>query len=82
MARKHTKKARCPKPTPAAPDAKARAGAHSRLVHGFLVNRASGYAVEAKAAAGALPDLSVILAGTHSPDGATSEGPADGATFH
>ena len=82
MARKRTKKAPCSKPTPATPGAKARAGAHARLVHGFLVNRASGSAVAAKAAVGGLPELSAILARAHAPDGATSEGPADGATFH
>jgi hypothetical protein len=82
MARKRTKKAPCSKPTPTAPSAKARAGAHSRLVHGFLVNRVSGSAIATKAAAAGLPGLFAILARAQSLDDATSEGPAGGATFH
>ena len=82
MARKRTKKAPCSKPAPAAPCAKTRTGAHARLVHGFLVRRASGSAVAIKAADAGLAGLSAILARAHSPDGEAGEGPADGATFH
>jgi len=82
MARNHPKKAPRSKPAPAAPGAKPHAGAHARLVHGFLVKRAPPYAVAAKAAAAGLPGLSAILARAHSPDSAASEAPADGATFH
>ena len=82
MARKHPRKAPCPKPAPAAPGAKPQAGAHARLVHGFLVKRAPPYSVAAKAAAAGLPGLSAILTRAHSPESAAGEAPADGATFH
>jgi hypothetical protein len=82
MARNHPKKAPRSKPAPAAPSAKPRAGAHARLVHGFLVNRAPAFAVAAKAAAGGSTGLSAILAHAHALDSAASEAPADGATFH
>jgi len=82
MARKHPKKAPCSKPTPTAPSVKTRTGAHARLVQGFLVNRAAGRAVAAKAAAAGLPGLSAILAHAHALDSGASEAPADGATFH
>jgi hypothetical protein len=82
MARKHPKKASCSKPTPAAPGVKPHAGAHARLVHGFLVHRASGRVVAARAVAAGVPGLSAILAHAHALDSGASEAPADGATFH
>lgn len=82
MARKQPKRAPSAKPALAAPGAKPHAGAHARLVHGFLVKRGPRWAAAAKAAAAGQPGLSAILAGAHALDGAATEAPLHGATFH
>ena len=81
MTRKRSK-TQCVKPTRSPPGARTEAGAHPRLVHGFLVNCGARSAAPIAAEISGLQAFAAILARTPSPDGAGREGSTDGATFH
>jgi hypothetical protein len=83
MTRKRSK-TQCVKPTRSPPGARTEAGAHPRLVHGYLVHCGARCAVPIAAEISGLQAFAAILVRTRtpSPDGAGREGATDGATFH